>query len=113
MELRQDEWSTGQLTGREQLKYEETRVYVYNRAEGLCEMCGKPISYLDYQMAHMIPQNKMYLKKYGKEVIHHRLNFVATCGLSCNSRASIANHPLAIEKVAEQIREELSNGTEA
>ena len=101
------------MTGREQLKYEETRIQVYNRAQGLCQVCGEPISYLDYQMAHMIPQNKMYLRKYGKEIIHHHLNFKATCGLACNSQASISNHPLAIQELVEQIREELSNGTEA
>ncbi len=95
------------MTGKELLKYEETRIDVYNRARGKCEVCNSPIEYLTYQMAHKIPQSKMYLKKYGKEVIHHRLNFVATCGLICNGRASISGWPLEIDELVQKIRLEL------
>lgn len=97
------------MTGREQLKYEQTRIDVYNRAHGRCEECGAPIQYDTYQMAHKIPQSKMYLKKYGKEVIHHRLNFSATCSLICNGRSSIGCWPLKIDELVLEIRQELYN----
>jgi len=91
--------------------YEFTRMLVFNRSHGRCEVCGKHISYLEFQMAHRIPQRKHFIKKYGKEVIHHYMNFAATCGLACNNKVSIGNHPVEIAQLVERIREEL-NGTE-
>ena len=81
----------------------ETRIIVFNRSGGFCEVCGKPIDYA-YQMAHRIPQRKHFVKKYGKAVIHHPLNFRATCGLRCNNAVSIGNHPLEIERIVEEIK---------
>ncbi len=62
------------------------------------------------QLAHIIPQDVVMLKKYHWVVIHHWSNRDPVCDLACNSRRSIRNHPLDIEaKVAaieETIREE-------
>jgi len=98
------------MTGRDQEHYEETRALVYNRAHGYCEVCGIPLEYTSYQMAHRIPQRKHFLKQHGKEVIHHYLNFAATCSLQCNNKVSIGNHPVAQEKLVQEIRETIENG---
>lgn len=96
------------MTGREALEYEEKRTYLYNKAGGYCEVCGKPVGFNTFHWAHRIPQNDMNLKKYGKEVIHHPLNAAVTCGLYCNGRVSIRNHELCIEKLVYKIQEELN-----
>lgn len=83
----------------------ETRVRVWNRAGGMCEVCGEDLSWATFQMAHRIPQRKWLLKKYGKEVIHHHMNLAATCSLRCNNAVSIAAHPVEISSLVEQIQE--------
>lgn len=100
------------MTDREQLAYERTRLMVYNRAHGRCEVCGKPIEYHTYQMGHRIPQRRHFVKKYGKAIIHHHLNMAATCSLRCNNAVSIGNHPIAIEELVSQIQEDIIDGTE-
>lgn len=100
------------MTGREQLEYEHTRMLVYNRAHGRCEVCGEPIEYLTYQMGHRIPQRKHFMKKYGKDVIHHYMNFAATCSLPCNNAVSIGNKPVAIQQLVSEIQEELNGERE-
>lgn len=92
---------------REQEQYEYTRMLVYNRSHGHCEVCGEPISYFGYQMGHRIPQRKYFIKRYGQEVIHHYMNFAATCSLQCNNAVSIGNHPVAIEELVQAIQEDI------
>lgn len=96
------------MTGEEQIRYEETRIIVYNRAKGNCEVCGDRVSYVTFQMAHRVPQRRWAIKKYGKEAIHHNKNFKATCSLGCNGRASIAGHPIECDKLMAEIQEELN-----
>lgn len=88
----------------------ETRTLVYNRAGGHCEVCGKLLGFLEYQMAHRIPQRQWLIRKYGEEVIHHYLNMAATCGLICNNKVSIGNHPVEIDKLVQEIKETIQNG---
>ena len=95
------------MTEREQLEYEETRILVFNMAGGKCEVCGAPLEYTTFQLAHRIPQRKHFVKKYGKEVIHHEFNLAATCGLKCNNAVSIGGKPTAVESLATSIREEI------
>lgn len=95
------------MTGREQLEYEETRTYVFNRAGARCEVCGRAIRWDTYQMAHRIPQDKRTVKRLGKKVIHHPLNFFATCSHRCNDMASLRNHPVQQAALIKSIEEEL------
>ena len=61
------------------------------------------------QLAHRIPKTKAYLRRWGKEIIHHRLNLVAVCGLRCNAAVLLdpATHPIESEALVDQIRSEL------
>lgn len=63
-------------------------------------------------MSHRIPQRKHFVKRYGKDVVHHPLNFAACCGLTCNNKVSIGNHPVAIEQLVAEIREDLDGKQE-
>ena len=85
-------------------KIERSRLYLWNRCGGMCEVCGTPLSWDTFQLAHRIPQRKHTLKKYGEEVIHHPLNLNAVCGLRCNDAVSISNHPVLIATLVEDIR---------
>jgi len=95
------------VTEREQLDYATQRIYLFLRAEGKCEVCGRRINSETMQLAHRIPQTKRNLKKYGKEVIHHPKNLRATCSLSCNSKVDIRNHPVAQSNLLAEIEEEI------
>ena len=91
------------MTDRERFNLAETRVRLMLRAGGQCEICGKPIGTTTLQLAHRIPQTKVYLRMYGKKVIHHDRNLKAVCGLECNSKALA--HGLEIQRIANEIHE--------
>ena len=97
------------MTDRERLDYLEKRMYVYNRSGGICEIsgCNNSISFYTYQMAHIISKEKVNMRLYGKEVIHHPLNIKATCGDSCNRAASCGAHTEEIRLLVEKIRQEI------
>ena len=74
----------------------------YSRKGHHCVHCYQPAT----QLAHIIPQDKVMLKKYGYLIIHHWKNREPVCDLRCNAKSSIRNHPLDIEqKVKEIIKE--------
>ena len=61
------------------------------------------------QLAHRIPKAKSYLKKYGKEVIHHKLNLATVCSLKCNDAVLLdpKTHPIEAQELIEKINEVL------
>ena len=70
----------------------------FSRKGWHCIYCGEVAT----QLAHIIPQDKVMLKRYGYKVIHHWSNRDPVCDLTCNAKSSIRNHPIQIEeKVAE------------
>ena len=72
------------MTERERFVYQENRIRLMVERGCKCEVCGKPLHLGNLQLAHRIPKSKGYLKKYGKEVIHHPLNLATVCSLKCN-----------------------------
>lgn len=91
------------MTEREQEKLSVTRKEVLRRSGFSCEVCGRPVSEADVQLAHRIPQRKHLIKKYGKGVIHHPCNLVATCCEECNSEASLGQNQEQYNAVLEEI----------
>lgn len=85
---------------------DDKRILVYRRDKGRCRHCGKPVAWPG-QLAHLIPQSKAMLRRYGKEVIHHPLNLALVCGLACNDAVSISNHLVAENELVKRI---LDNG---
>ena len=71
----------------------------YERKGRSCVECGKPAT----QLALIIPQDKVMLKKYGSGIIHHWKNREPVCDLRCNAKSSIRNHPLDIERKVKEI----------
>lgn len=75
-----------------------------------CGVCGKYITPYNSQLAHIVPQAKGYIKKYGKEVIHHPMNMVAVCSLRCNSAVLCdpKTHPIESQELIDKIKKDLS-----
>jgi hypothetical protein len=63
---------------------QQKRLQIFVKNNWLCGVCGKDIRQGHPQLGHRIKQ--LYVKKYGKEVIHHELNMVPVCGRKCNSK---------------------------
>ena len=76
---------------RNSLEIFDTRLKLYERSQGRCEICDISMPFNQMQMAHRLRQSKANLKKWGKEIIHHPINLVATCSLKCNAKASTSN----------------------
>lgn len=88
------------------MDFEETKAKVYYDAGGRCEVCGRTVPWPG-QLAHRIPQSGVMLTKYSDRIIHHRLNLALVCGLGCNDRVSISNHPIAEQNLASNIHRAL------
>jgi len=88
---------------------QEKRFAIMKRDKWVCQICGRRLSHPNAipQLGHKINQSKVYIRKYGKEVIHHPLNLVATCCLKCNSAVSINGKHLLVEKLVEKIQKEI------
>ncbi len=87
----------------------EKKLYLLNKTGWRCEVCGKRLTLDNAQLAHRIPQTKAYIKKYGKQIIHHELNLACVCSLRCNSAVLLdpKTHPVEALELIEKIREAL------
>lgn len=84
---------------------EEAQEYIYNRDRNYCQVegCNLPGT----QLAHLIPQRKHLIKKYGKEVIHHPSNMKLACGLDHNAKLQL--HPWEWDDKAKEIQRDAKN----
>ena len=80
----------------------------WNDNRGRCEVCGVPLSGKQPQLAHRIAKKKMWIAKYGAEVIDHEMNLALVCGLQCNSAVLIDMKDLPREELAEKIKTEIN-----
>ena len=74
------------MTFKEKLKAIELKQEMVSKAGNRCFYCGTLLSIDKLQLAHIVPKYGNFVKKYGKEAIHHPLNMRVTCS-SCNSLA--------------------------
>ena len=96
------------MTAKQKLESQEKKIQIYNARIATCEVCGKNIPFNDCQLAHRIPKTKMYLKKYGVEIIHHEMNLALVCGLRCNSAVNIGMNPIAVGELVNKIRQNIA-----
>jgi 5-methylcytosine-specific restriction endonuclease McrA len=94
------------MTERERFEYQENRIRLMIERGCVCEVCGKPLHLGNLQLAHRIPKAKRYLKKYGKEVIHHPLNLATVCSLKCNDAVLLdpKTHPIEAAELIRRIK---------
>jgi len=101
--------SHSDMTERERFEYQENRIRLMIDRGCKCEVCGKPLTSSSLQLAHRIPKTKGYLKKYGKEVIHHTLNLATVCSLKCNDAVLLdpKTHPIEAQELIRKIKDAL------
>lgn len=89
----------------------ETKEEVFERDEWTCQVCGKPVTPNTAQLAHLIPQSKAMISKYGEKIIHHPSNMLTTCSLACNNRVQV-NWDQLQSLIATKIRNEIDDEKE-
>lgn len=74
-----------------------------------CAHCGASLELVRTELAHRIPQTKGNLRKYGPEIIHHKMNMALVCLRSdrCNSGMDIRNHPMEIAELVDRINRDI------
>ena len=77
------------MTERESSRIFELKKKKCAEAGYRCEICSVYINAYTCQLAHIIPQTKVNIKIYGKEVIHSEDNMKVVCDLTCNAKAQI------------------------
>lgn len=96
------------MTDRQRIEDQEQRERIYRRDGGQCVNCGAALDITNYHRAHIIPQRKHWIRKYGGKIIHHDANMQATCPNDiCNNAVSLGNNLHLIEQHAEMIREKI------
>lgn len=89
----------------------ETKLAILERTAGYCENCG---SNPGFQLAHVIPQTKANLAKYGAEVIHHHMNLRLVCSLECNAAVALGkSQTIEMDRLAAAIRDQIAQRQEA
>lgn len=76
------------MTEREEFEFQEMFTRVAAAQGWCCAVCGRPLAVSHAQWAHIIPQSKANIRKYGKAVIHHHMNGAVVCSLACNDAMS-------------------------
>jgi len=95
------------MTDKESFFTGEMKEQLFSDYGWCCGICKKSLLSGVPQLAHRIPQSKRNIKKYGKEVIHHKLNMIPVESLECNAAASIAGDTIAIELLVNEIKADL------
>ena len=79
------------MTDREQWTINETKIHKLISQHCRCAHCGNPLLRpgAQAQLAHLIPQRRWTLRKWGREIIHHPENTVLVCCLECNAAVQL------------------------
>lgn len=80
----------------------------HSTSDGFCEICGKPLSMGQKQIAHCIAQTQTNEKKYGTFFVQHPLNYKLVCSLECNQVCNIGyNKGAVLQKLADILMYEM------
>ncbi len=83
----------------------ELKLKIFRRDQYQCQGCGESILiYGTPQLAHRISKDKVNLKKYGPEIIHHPENLKSTCSLACNALFDLGGKTVLIEALVNKIK---------
>ena len=82
---------------------EQERMYLYNRQNGRCAICGKHVPYSQMQAAHHTADTKTNRFMYGNFFMSSPENFSLVCSLKCNDACNIGNNPGEVIKLLQKI----------
>ena len=88
--------------------YERKFYSKYYHSDGQCEVCGKPLVFGRPQLAHRIPDTKIYQKMYGNDILSHELNLALVCSLKCNSSVLIDKKTALRDELVESIKQRIA-----
>jgi len=89
----------------------EERLAIFERQNGICACCERPLDLNDFEIAHRIMNGKWCIEKYGREVIDHPLNKAATHRGMCNSAMLITFSPVKVSALVSQIKTQIALDT--
>ncbi len=96
------------MTFYEKEEAEIKKTKIYREQQGICPVCNRGFDHWGkVQAAHKIIKSKVNLKKYGPEIIHHRLNLVCTHDV-CNSSVIVNPETQTGKDLITQIEKEIN-----
>lgn len=97
------------MTAYEQLKMQEMKENKMFEQRGVCAGCCKEFRIGEkIELAHILPQRKWVIEKYGVEIVHHPRNMVLTHSGFCNSSVQISpNKTGTVESHVKMISDEI------
>ena len=86
----------------------EQRETVYQKQGGRCAFCGMPMTFLDFELAHVLAETKDNIHKFGFEIVDDVRNKRATHRGECNSGVLMNPDSVQAKEHAECIKEAIS-----
>jgi hypothetical protein len=93
------------MTDRQKLAIHEERLAIYERDNGICQHCGRPVNINQFEVAHRICSSKLNIKRFGKAIIDHPLNKATAHPGGCNSGLNIGYRPADCAELVGRIKE--------
>ena len=82
----------------------------YQVSNGICAVCGKPLSSGQMQYAHAIGNTKTNREKYGSFFVDSVFNGCLVCSLECNAKIDVGKSQRKIlHKLADILIKEIKN----
>ena len=94
---------------RQRIETHEQRLAIYERDQGICQFCHKPVDINSFQVSHKIAAAVWCYKKWGKEIIDHPLNKACTHPGKCNDGMLITFRPIERERLVDEILRDIDN----
>lgn len=83
----------------------DERLALYSRDRGICQACGMPVAFTDFEVAHRIADTVANRKRWGDDVIDSPMNKAVTHRGRCNSAMNRGGRPNECEEIARKVRE--------
>lgn len=92
------------MTERQRFELHEERLAIYSRDGGICQYCGEPVDINRFEVAHRIANTVSNRKRYGAEIVDHRLNKATTHAGRCNSGMNCGFNPGKCQEIIDRIK---------
>jgi hypothetical protein len=93
------------MTDRQKLALHEERLAIYERDNGICQHCGRPVNINQFEVAHRIANTVLNKKRFGKAIVDHPLNKAIAHPGGCNSGLNIGYRPADCAELVYRIKE--------
>jgi hypothetical protein len=98
------------MTERQRLKLHEERIWMYNRDKGICQWCGQPLEFGNFEVAHRIANTVSNRKRYGADVVNSVHNKACTHRGRCNDGVNCGYKPDKCAEIVEMVKQDKLQG---